>query len=81
MRNDRAEALKEVMAADFTVLDLNLYLDTHPRDLKGIELFNTSVQSARILRKTYEEKYGPLTAASINKSCNFEWIDSPWPWE
>lgn len=73
--------LREVMAADFTCIDLNLYLNTHPFEQKTIALYNSSVQRAKILRDKYEKLYGPLTAIFTNFKNTWQWIESPWPWE
>lgn len=77
---NRENLLKELMAADFTVIDLNLYLDTHPYDQRAIAIYNDSVFRAKMLRERYERLYGPITPFFIGK-CPFEWIRTPWPWE
>lgn len=81
MDMNRDKLLKEVMAADFTVIDLNLYLDTHPCDPRTIALYNNSVQRSMMLRNNYERLYGPLTPFTFNNAATFRWIESPWPWE
>jgi len=80
MDMNRERLLREVMAADFTVIDLNLYLDTHPNDQRAISIYNASVQRAKMLRAIYERMYGPLTPMFFS-SCPFNWIDKPWPWQ
>jgi len=77
---NRETLLKEVMAADFTVIDLNLYLDTHPYDQNAINLYNSSVQRSKMLRDAYERNFGPLTPLSFSR-CPYQWIEPPWPWE
>ena len=32
IKKERLELLKEIMALEFSLVDLNLYLDTHPED-------------------------------------------------
>lgn len=81
MDPNREEMLKEVMAADFYLVELNLYLDTHPCDGRALQLFNHSVQRAKIVRDNYERKYGPLTAMNSYSGFPWQWIDDPWPWE
>ncbi|MDI9568500.1 MAG: spore coat protein CotJB, partial [Bacillota bacterium] len=44
MRRDRRELLLKIMALDFTALELNLYLDTHPRDARALEDYNRVTQ-------------------------------------
>lgn len=78
---NRVKLLREVMAADFTVIDLNLYLDTHPNEQNAIYLYNNSVQRAKMLREQYERTYGPLTPFTHNYKNAWQWIERPWPWE
>lgn len=80
MDANRERMLKEVMAADFTVYDLALYLDTHPTDQRALAIFNNAAHHARMLRCRYEQMYGPLTFQSAVGN-TWKWIESPWPWE
>ena len=43
-------------------------------------LINDFEEEIQEERKEYEEKYGPLTA-NANTGSEWNWIDSPWPWE
>lgn len=80
MDSARDNLLRQVMAADFTLIDLNLYLNTHPYDHKAVMIFMISAKRASFLRCCYESMYGPLTA-SASRSFPWPWIESPWPWE
>jgi len=80
MDMNREKLLKELMAADFAVIDLNLYLDTHPNDQRAITIYNAMVQRAKMLRDSFERMYGPLTPMFIG-TCPFKWINEPWPWQ
>ncbi len=77
----RENLLKEIMSSDFTCIDLNLYLDTHPCDQRALMLYNTNVQKSKMLREKYERMYGPLTPLSLNYGNSWRWVESPWPWE
>jgi hypothetical protein len=82
MDMERNSLLKQLMAIDFYIEELNLYLDTHPRDQRAIQLINTAVANARILREEYERLCGPLTTFNtLNNGPEWRWIESPWPWE
>lgn len=78
---NRENLLRQVMAADFMVIEMNLYLNTHPTEQRAIALFNSSVQRAKMLRDMYERTYGPLTPFYTNNKNTWQWIESPWPWE
>jgi spore coat protein JB len=77
----REKLLQELMAVDFTLVDLNLYLNTHPCDQRAIAMYNSNVQKSRMLRDAYERMYGPLSPRSPSSRTAWKWINSPWPWE
>lgn len=80
MNVGRERMLRDLMAVDFAVIDMHLYLDTHPYDQRAISIFNQNVQRSKMLRDNYERQYGPLTPLSYSK-CPFEWVEGAWPWE
>ena len=79
-RNEKEELLLKVQMYCFAAHELNLYLDMYPNDLEAIGLFNQYKEEANKFEKMFESKYGPLEI-NINESYNWEWINSPWPWE
>lgn len=76
----RNELLKQISAAQFTLIELGLYLDTHPCDQKAIEAVKVAEAKRDELVKQFEQKYGPLTIG-VDDSGDFSWICDPWPWE
>lgn len=76
------DLLEEIQAVDFVLLELNLYLDTHPNDLNAIEQFNQCSYESRELKKSFEEQFGPLMNYGASYS-NFpwNWDTAPWPWQ
>ncbi len=80
IERERLELLKEIMAIDFSLLELNLYLDTHPYDQRALALHNGYVNKSKMLKEVYEEKYDLLTHKHVS-DCPWEWIKNPWPWE
>ncbi|HHV59926.1 MAG TPA: spore coat protein CotJB [Clostridiaceae bacterium] len=81
MVKEREKLLREIMAYDFAAIDMQLYLNTHPHDVRAISLHNCYVNRSRILKDMYERLYGPLTASSPYPRYPWKWIESPWPWE
>lgn len=73
--------LTEVQALDFVLVELNLYLDTHPDDREAFLLYRKYAVLAEKCRKIYEEKYGPLNKDSAAMQDHYRWIHGPWPWE
>lgn len=79
---EREEVLKRLTALDFMLVDMGLFLDTHPEDVEGIAIYNEVLKEANKLRAIYEEKFGPLCSyRSISNENNFKWINNPWPWQ
>ena len=77
--NIREEMLHQIMAYDFAINELALYLDTHNEDEKALCLHNRYCKIAKDLKDKYQKVYGPLT---IEYPCNkWRWIEEPWPWE
>ncbi|NLW60267.1 MAG: spore coat protein CotJB [Firmicutes bacterium] len=72
--------LKELMALEFTVLEFHLYLDTHPTDQRALMEYNSFVQQLAVLKRQYQDRYGPLTWQEPS-AYPWQWIDQPWPWE
>jgi len=74
--------LEELQAIDFVLVELNLYLDTHPGDSAAIHQFNQFVHKRHELAHQYEKAYGPLInfGRSYSKS-PWQWKETPWPWQ
>ncbi len=74
--------LQEIMEHDFLVIDLQLFLDTHPTDKSAIERFNSAVEQSRKLHSEYAKKYGPLSRADeSNSGEHYSWVTPVWPWQ
>jgi len=81
MDQNQANLLKDIMAVDFTLIDLHLYLDTHPCDQKALAIYNNCLQRSKMLRDTYERLYTPLNATASFSRFPWQWIENPWPWD
>ena len=78
---NRDELLQKIMELDFYIVDLHLYLNTHPDDGEAIQMYNDAVLQNRELRAQYSEKYGMLLSNHCVSATPWQWIDSPWPWQ
>ncbi|MCL2822013.1 MAG: spore coat protein CotJB [Firmicutes bacterium] len=78
---ERQGLLNKIMQEDFALLDMRLFLNTHPCNQDGIAHFNNCLNKSNMLKKEYENKFGPLCQKSMSAKDYFDWIDSPWPWE
>lgn len=76
------EDFERLMAVQFAIVELQLFLDTHPEDVEALEDHNRLVEKFEIEQKRYIEKYGPLVNFGFAKSkCPWQWVTSPWPWD
>ncbi len=64
---------------DFVLVELNLYLDTHPHDYTAITQFNENAEKSMRLKIDFEQKYGPLMNFGRSYSnYPFNWVDTPY---
>lgn len=73
-------ALSELMALDFAIDELGLYLTTHADDQDALNLYWTYIKLANEGRKKYEAAYGPLLQTTPTPG-EYKWLNDPWPWE
>lgn len=82
--SEQEKMLHDISVLSFVVVDLTLYLDTHPNDKEAMEYFNHYNNLYNRLSKEYAKRYEPLTIATIDlDDCNkvWKWGLSPMPWE
>lgn len=75
------KALQFVRETCFAVLDIGLFLDTHPCDEKAMDYYNKYQQMHKEAVRNYEEHYGPLSIDGVNTCDGWTWTEKPWPWE
>ena len=73
--------LIELMALDFAIDEMALYLDTHPNDDEALSLFHSYIRLSQQGRTKFEALYGPLDKKYISKDGKYTWVNDPWPWE
>ena len=74
-------ALVELMALDFAIKELNLYLDTHANDKEVLELYWSYLKLTKEGREKYEKMYGPLMSTDLTPEDGYAWLKDPWPWD
>ena len=81
--NEQEKLLHDIRVLDFVVIEMSLYLDTHPTDRNAMEYFNHYNRMTNQAKKVYSEKFGPLTLALADTaSCGgWDWATLPMPWE
>lgn len=74
-------ALGELMALDFAIDELGLYLTTHPQDQEVLDLYWTYIRMGKEGREKYQKMYGPLMQTDITEDEGYAWLKNPWPWD
>ena len=74
-------ALVELMALDFAIDELGLYLVTHSQDQEALQLYWSYINLAKEGREKYQKLYGPLLQTDLTPDEGFAWLKDPWPWD
>lgn len=74
-------ALVELMALDFAIDELGLYLTTHPNDKEVLDLYWSYCKMGKEGRAKYEKIYGPLLQTDMPADGSYAWLNDPWPWD
>ena len=81
MRQSLGGPLAELQALEFVLVELALYLDTHPDDAEAFGLYQQYADLERQARASYEAANGPLTLAAAAQGSGWSaWLKGPWPW-
>jgi len=73
--------MAELMALDFVLQELSLYLDTHQNDKEAFETWKALKKLAAEGRKRYAETCGPIMRGDTAQFDSWVWTDDPWPWD
>ncbi len=77
---EKEKMLRQLNALHFSMLELHLYLDSHPGDCDAAAQMEEYRKQAAELTKKYEAAYGPLNESQKDTS-RWAWISDPWPWD
>lgn len=80
MEYSQEQLMNEIQKIGFAVVDLNLYLDTHPTDKNAQTIYNQHAAQLKNLKEMYSKSYGPIEQLSPSYQYPFAWILPPWPW-
>ncbi len=81
--SEQDKLLHDIGVLGFVVIELSLYLDTHPTDQNALKYFNHYNRLANQARQEYSAKYTPLTisCADVSACDDWKWALAPMPWE
>ena len=75
-------ALLELQQLSFSLVDLNLYLDTNPDNQQAVSDYNQLFEQSWAAKSSYELQYGPMNNfGHCPATYPWGWINDPWPWE
>ena len=73
--------LNDIRIVDFVLVDLSLYLDTHPFDQEAMEYFNHYVRIENKMSRDFSMRFFPLTTDQADSKKEWRWGAAPLPWE
>lgn len=75
----RESALLEIQKLEFSITDLNLYLDLYPNDNYAYKILTSYIKECKAKKEEYTRIYGPLMLDDLTDE--YEWSTGVWPWE
>ena len=75
--NERQRLLNKIKKYDFSLKELNLYLDTHPDCRRALALFNNHQTIRQNCIEEYNRRFGPLTPDQSNEPQHWSWDRRP----
>lgn len=74
----REAAMRKLQRAKFTLLEMHLYLDTHPEDLEMLAAYKKAAARYALALDEYAEQFGTVQWL---RAPGVEWLRNPWPWD
>lgn len=73
--------LYDIGMVDFTIVELGLYLDTHPKDHRAIDYYNHYANMKKKMEILFAKQFYPLCMAQATGEGDWSWGEAPLPWE
>ncbi|MBQ8858393.1 MAG: spore coat protein CotJB [Clostridia bacterium] len=71
----------ELAATRFALIELTLFLDTHPEDKEALAMFCEYRNRYEELARKYTGTFGPLTIGDVSGRNGWTWGSTPMPHE
>lgn len=78
---NKEQMLQDISTVDFVLVDLMLYLDTHPFDRGAMDYFNHYSRMKNQMTREFSQKFFPLTKDLADSNKEWRWGAAPLPWE
>jgi spore coat protein JB len=73
---------QQIHAYDFAILEIGLFLDTHPCDTAALQKRQELQAQRQMLVEEYERQYGAYVVVDTDVCGDaWTWVQGPWPWE
>lgn len=81
--NEKSILKRRIEALDFSIYELELFLDTHPENSQAMQMLCEFRRRRSDAVENYESDFGTYiqTTRDVTPGNYWNWIDSPWPWE
>ncbi len=79
--NNEQCMLNDIGIVDFTLVELTLFLDTHPDCKEAMEYFNHYAKIKNKMMKEFSMIHYPLTKDLAESTTEWKWGSAPLPWE
>ncbi|QGR00077.1 spore coat protein CotJB [Paenibacillus psychroresistens] len=77
---DSNQLLNELQALDFALVELTLYLGSHPYDENAIKQHNELAEKRHATRNVLENHNRESSTSEDSDSSGWRWSLTPWPW-
>lgn len=84
MNEQKEKLLCEIGMLDFICIEMNLYLDTHPKDMDAIAYYKYYNRLYKQAKREYSVKYGPLCPDDTDipgGTDYWKWSTEPFPFQ
>ncbi len=82
MTCEQNKLLREIDVLSFAIVELTLFLDTHPCNQEAMRHFDYYNRLKKEKYEEYSKLYGPLNLNHAKgRTQEFQWTMQPWPWE
>ncbi len=79
--SSKEQLLHDIGIVDFILVELTLFLDTHPSCGRAMEYFNHYSKMKNQMMKDFSQRYYPLTKDLAESNKEWRWGAAPLPWE
>lgn len=77
----KKELFDLIQQTKFAMVDMALYLDTHPHCQRALETYHHYHKINDEAMAIYEHKFGPLSIFGMHDENKWTWGEEPWPWQ